>query len=66
MNTKFLGLKIDKHVNWKNCIEQMIPKLSVVCYVIRLMVHISNINILKSIYYAYFQSVIKFGIFFGG
>ena len=30
------------------------------------MVHISNINTLKSIYYAYFQSIIKYGIIFGG
>ena len=29
------------------------------------MVHISNINILKSIYYAYFHSIKKYGIFFG-
>ena len=28
MNTKFLGLHIDKHKNWRNHIEQMIPKWS--------------------------------------
>ena len=27
VNTKFRGLKIDNHINWKNHIEQMIPKL---------------------------------------
>jgi len=43
----------------------MIPKLSGACYTIRLMVHISNINTLKSIYYAYCHSVIKYGIIFG-
>ena len=43
----------------------MIPKLSGACYVIRLMVHISNINTLKSIYSAYFHSIIKYGIIFG-
>jgi len=41
--------KIDKHLNWKNHIEQMIPKLSGVYYSVRLMVHIININNLKSI-----------------
>jgi hypothetical protein len=30
------------------------------------MIHISNINTRKSIYYAYFHSIIKYGIFLGG
>jgi hypothetical protein len=44
----------------------MITKLSAACYAIRLMVHISNINTLKSIYYAYFHSTIKYGTIFWG
>jgi hypothetical protein len=28
VNTKFLGLQIDSHLNWKNHIVQMVPKLS--------------------------------------
>jgi len=31
----------------------MIPKLSGACFAIRLMVHISNINALQLVYYAY-------------
>jgi len=42
----------------------MIPKVSGTCYAIRLMVHISNISTLKSVYYAYFYSVIKYEIIF--
>jgi hypothetical protein len=26
VNTDFLGLQIDNHLNWKNHIEQMVPK----------------------------------------
>jgi len=44
VNAKFLGLQIDNHRNWKNHIEQMVPKLSAACYAFRSMVHISNIN----------------------
>jgi hypothetical protein len=44
VNTKFLGLQIDNHINWKNHIEETIPNLSGACYAIRLMVHISNMN----------------------
>ena len=35
INTKFLGLKIDNHINWKNSTEQMIVKLSAACYAFR-------------------------------
>jgi hypothetical protein len=44
----------------------MIRKLCAAGYAIRLIVHISNFNILKSMYYAYFHSVIKYGIFLEG
>jgi hypothetical protein len=66
VNTKFLGLQIDNHLNWMNHIEQTILKLSRARYNVRLMVHISNINTLKSIYYADFHSIIKHGIIFFG
>jgi len=68
VNTKFLGLQIDNHINWKNHIEQMIPKLSGACYeyAVQSMVHIGNIHTLRSIYYAYFHSIIKYGIKFWG
>ena len=62
VNTKFLGLHIDNHINWKNNKEKMIPKLSEACYVIRSKVCISNINTLKLIYYVYFHSIIKYGV----
>ena len=65
VNTKFPGLQIDNHLNWKNHIEQMIPKLSGACYAVRLMVHLSKMNTLKSIYYAYIHSTTKYGIIFG-
>jgi len=64
VNTKCLGLQIDNHLHWKNHNEQMIPKLSALCYAVWLMVYISNINTLKSIYYAYFHSIIKYGTIF--
>jgi len=66
VNTKFIVLQIDNHINWKNHIEEMIPKLSEACYAVRSMVHISNINTLKSIFYAYFHCIIKYGIIFWG
>jgi len=59
VNTKFLHLQIDNYVNWKNRIEQMIP--TGVFHAFRPIVHISNINTLKSIYYTYFSAGIRHG-----
>jgi hypothetical protein len=61
---KFLGLEIDNHLNWKNCIEIIIRKLSGACYAVRSIVHISDITTLRSIYFTYFHSIIKCGIIF--
>jgi hypothetical protein len=66
INTKFLGLQVDNHLTWKNHIDQMVPKLNAACYVVRSMYHISNSNTLKSVYFAYFHSIIKYGIIFWG
>ena len=35
IHTKFHGLLMDNHINWKTHIEQIIPKLSETCYTIR-------------------------------
>jgi hypothetical protein len=49
VNTELLGLQIVNHINWKNHTEliHVIPKLSAACYVVRSVVHVSNINTLK-------------------
>ena len=44
----------------------MISKLSGSGYGVRSLVQISNTNTLKSIYSAYFHSVINYGMFFWG
>jgi hypothetical protein len=66
VNTKFLGLQIDNHLNWKNHIDLMIPKLSRACYAIRSMSHISSTDTLRSIYFACSHSIMKYGIIFWG
>jgi len=44
VNTKFLGLQINNHINWKNHIKEMIPKFSGTCYAISLVVHIATLT----------------------
>ena len=66
VNTKFLHLQIDNHINWKNHTEQIILTLSAACYAARLTFPISNVNTIKSIYNAYFHSFIKYRTIFRG
>jgi hypothetical protein len=54
VNTKFLGLRIDNHLNWKTLIDQLVPKLSGVRYAVRSVLHISITNSLKSIIFLTF------------
>jgi hypothetical protein len=62
VHTKFLGLQL----NWKTDISRMVPKLSRACYAVRSLSQLSNIDILKLIYFAYFHSLMKYEIIFWG
>jgi hypothetical protein len=64
VKTKFFGLQIDNHLNWKNHIDVMIPKLSRAYNIIRSMSHISSTDTLKPIYFAYFHFIMKYGKIF--
>ena len=55
--TRFLGLEQDKHVNWKNYIKKLPPKLTGACYVIRRLYSLCDTNNLRMIYFAYFHSI---------
>jgi hypothetical protein len=61
VNTKLFVFPLDYHLNWKNHINQLVPKLS---GALRALLLISNTDILKSIYLAYFHSIINCGIIF--
>ena len=65
-NTKFLGLELDKHVNWKNHVRKILARLSGACYLIRRLYTSCNINTLRMIYFAYFHSIMEYGIMFWG
>jgi hypothetical protein len=54
------------HLNWKNHIDWLIPKISGACYAAISLLHISNTDPLKSIYFAYFHSLMKYRIIFLG
>jgi len=55
---KSLSLQIYNHLNWKNHVDLMIPKLCETCCVIRLVFQVSYINALKTADFVYFHSIV--------
>jgi hypothetical protein len=64
--TKFLGLELDNHLNWKQHIKKILPKLGGACYVVRRLYPLCEISTLKMVYFAYFHSIMEYGIMFWG
>ena len=66
LNFKFLSLHIDKHLDWMSHIERLLPKLSTVCYTIRKISSMLNIEVLIIVYFATFQSLLEDDLIFFG
>ena len=65
-NTKFLGIYIDKNLTWSDEIQYICKKLNGVNYTLRVLKQYTNSEVLKTIYYANFQSILRYGIMFWG
>jgi hypothetical protein len=64
-NIKTLSIYINDSLNWRGHIE-CIPKLSSACYIMRSIRSYMSRNVLKTIYYSYFNKIMSFGLIFGG
>lgn len=65
-NTQFLGICIDEFLDWTDHINKLSLKLNKIAYAIRVISQYMNRNTLKIIYFANFESVIRYGIIFWG
>lgn len=65
-DTKFLGVQINEKLDWSSHVEKITGKLSSACYVLRCMSYKLNSAALKTMYFAYFHSIMKYGIIFWG
>jgi hypothetical protein len=63
-STKVLGMHTENDMNWKKHAEQILPKLSASCTLIKRLIHTLNPDILRMVYFAYFHSVLQHGIIF--
>jgi hypothetical protein len=63
---KFLGMELDCQLNWKQCVEKLLKKLNVACFMIRKLQALVSGQILRMIYFSYCQSQLEYGIIFWG
>jgi hypothetical protein len=59
-------LQTDNHLNFTHHTFTAIPKLSAACYLLRSTFHVSNTDTLNPVYFAYFHSIMKYGLTSGG
>jgi hypothetical protein len=63
---KFLGINITESLNWHTHINSLSSSLSKVYFLIKTLKDTMSYHMIRSIYYAYFQSQLKYGIIFWG
>jgi len=66
VHTQFLGVTIKNTLSWNNHIDSIVKKLSRACYIIRNAKTCMSVLSLRMIYYAFFHSVMSYGIIFWG
>ena len=65
-STKFLGIIIDCSISWKEQISELTSKLNKACYAIRAIKPLLSLHVLRTVYFAYFHSIMTYGIVFWG
>jgi hypothetical protein len=65
-NIKFLGMFINDTATWSTHLDQLTNKLSSACYAVRVMKEYMPLKTLIMIYYAYFHSLMNYGLIFWG
>ena len=65
-NRTWNTITIDRSISWKEQISELTSKLNKACYAIRAIKPLLSLHVLLSIYFAYFHSVMTYGIIFWG
>ncbi|PNF20311.1 hypothetical protein B7P43_G13693 [Cryptotermes secundus] len=63
---RFLGIDITENLKWSTHIQSLCSKLSKTSYIIKSLRGVLSPNMLRSIYFAKFQSLLRYGIIFWG
>lgn len=59
-NTKFLGVQLDAQLRWLTHVDTLRKRLASACYTLNYLSKMLNKSGLKTVYYAYFESLLKY------
>jgi len=59
VSIKFLGLELDTNINWKKRVYKILPKISSVYYLVRVMYPLGNTTTLRMFYFACLHAVME-------
>jgi hypothetical protein len=65
-HTKFLGVWLDENLKWSAHIQQLSNRLCKICYALRVIRKVSDLETVRTLYYAYFHSMLVYGLIFWG
>jgi hypothetical protein len=65
-STKFLGLKIDSTLTWREHVTELTPKLNKACFIMRTLMFLGFPELLRVVYFSYFHSIMSYGLMFWG
>ena len=54
------------HLTWQQHTDNLVKKLSTICFMLRKLLPIVNIKVLRMAYFAHFHSQLSYGIIFWG
>ena len=66
LDTKFLGVILENTLDWEKHINNVAQKVASGCYLVKRIMNLCNFETAKSVYFAYIQSRLQYGIILWG
>lgn len=65
-DVRFLGVDLDQHLSWNKCIDTVLKRLNSACFQMLILRDTIDLKTRIMVYYAYFHSILQYGIEFWG
>jgi hypothetical protein len=65
-HSKFLGVWLDKNLRWSIHMQKLVNKSCKICFGLRVVRRVTGLETVRTLSYAYFQSLLLYGLIFWG